>query len=68
MFQPFNAQEGHMVLSDQNFNFLLRKDHQKMSYERRVYESVDDLGLKRIKNVRKDNYSSALKSSSCDHF
>ena len=25
-----------------NFDFKERRDHQKISYERRVYESVDD--------------------------
>ena len=26
---------------DQNFDFKLKRDHQKISYERRAYESVD---------------------------
>ena len=30
---------------DQNFNFNLRRDHQKNSYERRAYESVDEKSL-----------------------
>ena len=31
---------------DQNFNFNLRRDHQKKtSYERRAYESVDEKSL-----------------------
>ena len=35
-----------MVLFDQNFKFLLKMDNQKISYERRVYESVDDKNYK----------------------
>ena len=31
-----------MVVFDPNFNFLLKRDHQKISYERRDYESVHD--------------------------
>ena len=34
-----------MVLSDQNFNFLLRKDHQNITYVCRFYESVDNKSL-----------------------
>ena len=30
---------------DQNFNFNIRRDHQKNSYERRAYESVDEKSL-----------------------
>ena len=44
----FNAQEDHshhMVLFDQNFNFLSRSGHQKNSHELRIYESVDDKNL-----------------------
>ena len=33
---PFNAQEEHMVLFHQNSNSILRKDHQKISYERQA--------------------------------
>ena len=28
-----------------NFSFILRRDHQNISYERRVYESVDEKSL-----------------------
>ena len=28
-----------------NFNSILRRDHQKISYERRAYESVDEKSL-----------------------
>ena len=30
---------------DQNFDFKIRREHGKISYERRVYESVDDRSL-----------------------
>ena len=30
---------------DRNFNSILRRDHQKISYERRNYESVDEKSL-----------------------
>ena len=29
----------------QNFDFKIRRDHQKKSYERRDYESVDEKSL-----------------------
>ena len=29
----------------ENFNSILRRDHQKISYERRAYESVDEKNL-----------------------
>ena len=34
-----------MVLFDLNLNFLLRRDHQKISYKHSVYESVGDKNL-----------------------
>ena len=34
-----------MVTFTKNFDFDLRRDHQKISYERRAYESVDDKSL-----------------------
>ena len=34
-----------MVLNSQNFYFILKRDHKKKSYERRVYEPVDDKSL-----------------------
>ena len=37
---------GHYcVRMTQNFDFKIRRDHQKNSYERRVYESVDDSSI-----------------------
>ena len=36
----FNAQEDSVPFH-RNFNSILRKDHQKISYERRANESVD---------------------------
>ena len=30
---------------DRNFNSILRRDYQKISYERRAYESVDKKSL-----------------------
>ena len=34
-----------LIQFDQNFDFKIRRDHGKISYERRVYESVDDMSL-----------------------
>ena len=42
---PFNAQEDTGGPFHQNFNSILRRDHQKNSYERRAYESVDEKSL-----------------------
>ena len=39
------AQRPKYRTFDQNFNFNLRRDHQKNSYERRAYESVDEKSL-----------------------
>ena len=33
---------NELVQFDKNFNFRIRRDHGKISYERHVYESVDD--------------------------
>ena len=44
-YEPFNAQEDTGVPFHQNFNSILRRDHQKISYERRAYESVDEKSL-----------------------
>ena len=41
----FNAQEDTGVPFHRNFNSILRRDHQKISYERRAYESVDGKSL-----------------------
>ena len=34
-----------LVQFSQNFDFKIRKDHGKISFERRIYESVDDKSL-----------------------
>ena len=39
------AQRPKYRTLDQNFNFILRRDHKKNSYERRAYESVDKKSL-----------------------
>ena len=41
----FNAQEDTGVPFHRNFNSILRRDHQKICYERRAYESVDEKNL-----------------------
>ena len=41
---PFESQLRIFSTFDQNFDFKIRKDHQKISYERHVYESVDVIG------------------------
>ena len=42
---PFKAQEDTGVPFHRNFNSILRRDLQKISYERRAYESVDEKSL-----------------------
>ena len=37
--------EDEYVLNGKNFNFILRRDRQKIPHERRDYESVDDNSL-----------------------
>ena len=44
-YKPFNAQEDTGVPFHRNFNSILRRDHPKISYERRAYESVDEKSL-----------------------
>ena len=39
MREPITASR---IKCGQNFDFKIRRDHEKISYERRVYESVDD--------------------------
>ena len=34
-----------MASFSKTFDFILRRDHQKISYERRDYESVDEKSL-----------------------
>ena len=34
-----------MTTFTKNFDFILRRDHQKISYERGAYESVDEKSL-----------------------
>ena len=45
LHQPFNTQENTGVPFHRNFNSILRRYHQKISYERRAYESVDEKSL-----------------------
>ena len=40
--QPFTAQRAMYDTFSQNFDFNLRRDQQKNSYERRDYESADE--------------------------
>ena len=42
---PITAQRDPHDQFRQNFDFILRRDHQIISYERRNYESVDDKSL-----------------------
>ena len=42
---PHVAWPAHWCTYCQNFDSKIRRDHQKISYERRVYESVDDRSL-----------------------
>ena len=42
---PLLPNMPQMVRLAKNFDFSLRKDHQKISYERRKYESVDEKTL-----------------------
>ena len=42
---PASSIEYECCTIDQNFNFNLRRDPQKISYERRAYESVDEKSL-----------------------
>ena len=37
--------KDHKVPFHINFNSILRRDHKKISYERRAYESVDEKSL-----------------------
>ena len=34
-----------LIQFGQNFDFKIRRDYEKISYERRAYESVDDRSL-----------------------
>ena len=38
---PFESHRRLYSTFYQNFDFKIRREHQKISYERRVYESVD---------------------------
>ena len=40
-FYPFRYQRRVHSTFDQNFDFKIRREHQKISFERRAYESVD---------------------------
>ena len=46
---------------DRNYDFKIRRDDQKISYERRVYESVDDNSLSKAISQKTDE-----KNKSCD--
>ena len=39
------TQVNELVQFGQNFDFKIRRDHGKISYESRVYESVDERSL-----------------------
>ena len=41
------TQVNELVQFGQNFDFKIRRDHEKNSYDRRAYESVDDGSLSR---------------------
>ena len=41
----FTVQRPKYRTFDQNFNFYLRTDHPKKSYERRAYESINEKNL-----------------------
>ena len=45
---PFSSYRVHMASLSKNFDFNLRRDHQKISYERRDYESVDERAYLRL--------------------
>ena len=42
---PRRTQVSPAVPFHRNFDFILRRDHRKISYERRAYESVDEKSL-----------------------
>ena len=42
---PFAAKRGPGETFGENFDFEIRRDHGKISYDRRVSESVDDKSL-----------------------
>ena len=42
LYDPFM---NELVQFDQNFDFKIRRDYEKISYEHRAYESVDDRSL-----------------------
>ena len=52
MTEPFNAQEDTGVPFQQNLNSILRRDHQKISYERRAYQTVDERAYLRLYPVK----------------
>ena len=57
-FLPFNEQEATGVPFQRNFNYsILKRDHQKNSYESRAYESVDEknLSCSMSRKVKKKN-------------
>ena len=42
---PFNTQEDIGVPFDRNFNSILSRNHQDISYDHRNYESVDEKNM-----------------------
>ena len=50
-----------MASLSKNFNFNLRRDHQKISYEHRNYESVDEKSLAILGYVPK-NYEKRIQA------
>ena len=50
------------IIQRKNFHFNLRRDHQKISYERRAYESADEKSLFWLvpKNDEKKNNSGGI--------
>ena len=44
-FNPLVPSVQNIARLNKNFNFNLRRDPQKISYERRAYESVDEKSL-----------------------
>ena len=52
-----------MALFSKNFNFNIKRDQQKISYERRVYESVDEksLSLAMSRKTAKNKNSGVLR-------
>ena len=64
---PFGSQRRVYSTYDQNFEFKIRRDHQKKSYECHVYEPVDIRSLYRVISHRFTECSSQEpKGYACD--